>query len=127
MKNEAGRRTDNVKMTDLLLGQLERGSASARLDRVFRRDQAYCPTRREADFEDAGLSSGAAIEFVNVIPGRQFEWRLAPVLVRAGIPLSLRADTTCGIPATNFCGSENHISLTRTGASRHSNCRPGIT
>jgi len=64
MKNEAGRRTDNVKMTDLLLGQLERGSASARLDRVFRRDQAYCPTRREADFEDAGLSSGAAIEFV---------------------------------------------------------------
>ena len=84
MKNEAGRRTDNVKMTDLLLGQLERGSASARLDRVFRRDQAYCPTRREAELEDAGLSSGTAIEFVNAISSRQFECRLAAVLVRAG-------------------------------------------
>jgi len=84
MKNEAGRRTNNVKVPDLLLCQLERGSASARLDRVFRRDQTYCPTRREGDLEDAGLSSGAAIEFVNAIPGRQFEWRLAAVLVRAG-------------------------------------------
>jgi hypothetical protein len=71
-------------MTDLSLGELERGSASARPHRVFRRDQTYCSTRREGNLVDAGLACGAVTAFVNAIPGRQFERRLAPDLVPAG-------------------------------------------
>ncbi len=71
-------------MPALSLGKLERGSASTRPHRVFRRDQTYCPTRRQGDLEDAGLACGAVIAFVNAIPGWQFECRLAPDLVPAG-------------------------------------------
>lgn len=71
-------------MTDLSLGELERGSASTRPHRVFRRDQTYCPTRREGDLEDAGLACCAVVAFVKAIPGRQFECRLVPDLVPAG-------------------------------------------
>jgi hypothetical protein len=71
-------------MTDLFLGELERGSASTRPHRVFRRDQTYRPTRQEGNLAGAGLAFGAVIAFANAIPGRQFERRLVPDLVAAG-------------------------------------------
>jgi hypothetical protein len=66
------------------LGELERGSASTRPHRVFRSDQTHCPARQEGDLDDASLACGTRIAFANAIPGRQFQWRLVPVIVRAG-------------------------------------------
>jgi hypothetical protein len=100
-------------MTDLFLGELERASASSRLHRVFRRDQTHYPTWRESELGDAGLARSTVIAFVNAIPGRQFECRLAPVLVRAGHRgLATRGHNTMVVlpPLASVVGKNHSIS-----------------
>jgi len=114
MKNEAGRRIDNVKMTESITGTNWSGGSASRASRsrfpavtrrIVQRDGK--PTWRMLASSSRYTRSSSSTRF----PADSLNVGWRPVLVRAGhTTLTSRGHNTMVVfTATNFCGSEKPL------------------